>query len=407
MKKGIDISRIFEGVSGEWIKAFTSPPLMPHLKNVLDVLIKEKSIDSITPHPNDMFNFARNTKYGQITVIIVGDSPYTQAGTADGMCYSSTSAVPTPLQNIYRCLIESKKIVNMPSGANLTHWAEQGVLLLNRSLTTRVGEVDAHKDAWHSFTNELIKYLSTDTSSYVGWSLPFMLWCECETLKQFIDPDHIIYEWKCLPSDEKFINCDHFTLIDKFLSNEADLPAIKWGVACEHIVYTDGACSNNGKNILSRTGYAAYFPSYAEPIVKYGKVGPVFVNKETIHGTNQRGEGLGIVCALETLIGDTSCTKLTIVTDSQFWITMITEYMPSWERKGIDFNDKKNPDITIKLNKLVQQFETTRTLTLEHVKSHGKDANANAEHVKGNDIADKYAVIAKKLNDYRTHTELL
>jgi ribonuclease HI len=248
-----------------------------------------------------------------------------------------------------------------------------------------------------------------------------MLWGNhAKKKKSLIHEDCFIYEWihpSPLAQTNKniqFIDCNHFTEVNKLLTEFMDVSPIDWNPQVEHIVFTDGACSNNGKGIFSTTGYSAYFSKglYAS-MVFYGKVPPSIVDSSVIYGTNQRGECIGIIRALELVLKGSDHQnkinnktkkkqkiKTTLITDSKFWKDMIETYMPNWEMKHIDFKTKKNPDLTIKLYDLVKKVKKCSEFKIVHVQSHSKNPNSVPEHVKGNIIADKYAVKGKGLDSY-------
>ena len=305
----------------------------------------------------------------------------------------------------------------MPNTADLTYWASQGVLLLNASLTTQVGKANAHVAIWKDFTDALVKYISNDDSCGPCDSLTFMLWGNfAQKKKPLINEDCVVYEWlhpsplaQNVSDEKKFIRCDHFTKINKLLTQEMNLTAINWNPQSEHVVFTDGACSNNGKGIFSAAGYSAYFSEgpLANKIF-YGKVPPAILKGTMVYCTNQRGEGLGIIRAFEEIVQHAKKTgrktNTTLITDSNFWKDMMETYMPNWSRKGIDFKTKKNHDITIRLHKLVGQVEEIGVLNIVHVASHDKDPNAPPEHIRGNAVADEYANKAKELDNHNEVT---
>lgn len=404
-----NISQMFEGVDKKWVNVLTSRTLMPLLGSALDKL-SQLDTKTIAPPPNQIFNFAKVTPYDTVKVVIIGQDPYPKKGEAHGIAFSSLSnKIPASLKNIYNCLYDQKIIDKMPTTSNLTHWANQGVLLLNASLTTQIGKTNAHVSIWKDFTDELIKFISSDPSCGPCPSLSFMLWGNfAQQKKRIIDEDCIIYEWlhpsplaQNVAADEKFIRCDHFTKINRVLVDELNMLPIDWNPSPSHIVFTDGACSNNGKGIFSSAGYSAYFSR--GPLSKkiyYGKVPPAIVDGKMIYGTNQRGEGLGIIRAFENIIKLGLTSNTTLVTDSNFWKDMIETYMPTWERKGINFKTKKNSDLTLRLHELSKQVIALGHLTIIHIASHDKDPSAPAEYIKGNAIADKYACIAKDLTQF-------
>lgn len=405
-----NISKMFDGVDEKWIKVFTSDNIMPILSSALDALEK-LDINDITPPVYDIFNFARATPYDTIKAVIIGQDPYPKKGDAHGLAFSSLNTkVPASLKNIYKCLYEQKLINSIPTTSDLTYWANQGVLLLNASLTTQIGRSNAHVAIWKRFTDELIKYISADIYCGPCNSLTFMLWGNfAQGKKNMIDDDCVVYEWihpsplaqNSATDAKKFVRCDHFSNVNRLLVDEMRLDPIDWNPTVAHIVFTDGACSNNGKGIFSSAGYSAYFSKgpLAGKII-YGKVPPAIVGGLMIYGTNQRGEGMGIIRALEEILKNNMYVNTTLVTDSNFWKEMIEKYMPNWARKGIDFKTKKNPDLTAKLYDLSCQIMARGVLNIIHVASHNKNPDAPREHMEGNSIADEYAVKGKELDQY-------
>lgn len=158
-------------------------------------------------------------------------------------------------------------------------------------------------------------------------------------------------------------------------------------------IYTDGSCLGNGKGFIASGGYSAYL--YEMKKIIYGKVPPVILNNEILHPTNQRAECIGIIKGLE--YASTLGIDIIIVTDSMFWKKMIDTYMPNWERNGNGFDTCKNPDLVAILYALVKTIKNTHNLTIIHVESHGKNANAPPAHVEGNNVADTYANNGRRL----------
>lgn len=407
------IATMFKGVDKEWIKVLTSKKIMPLLSGALTKLGKLDNIDDITPHPNDILNFARTTPYNKVKIVILGQDPYPKKGDAHGLAFSSMSSkVPSSLRNIYKCLKKQNLVDDIPSNSDLTFWAKQGVLLLNASLTTSVGKTNAHAKIWKPFTDELIKYISHDSKCGPVDSLIFMLWGKYAKEKmKIINEDCIIYTWihpsplaqSSAKISDRFVNCDHFTEANIALKDIMGLKPINWD-PCQHTtVYTDGACSNNGNGIFSSAGYAAYFSKGPlDSTVVYGKVPPAVIDGKMVYGTNNRGEGLGIITALEYILENNIKANTTLVTDSEFWKKMIEQYMPSWEDRGVDFKDKKNYDLTTRLHDAVKRVKKLGKFTIIHVASHGKNPNAPPDQVKGNSIADEYACKGKGLKNYDT-----
>lgn len=414
----INIKQLFSGIEKNWLRLLTRNNLKKPLINAINVLEKT-DIKQITPQSNDIFNFTRRTKLGSIKVIIIGQDPYPKQGDAHGYSFSSLSKkIPGSLRNIYKCLLKNGLINDIPKTSDLTKWADQGVLLLNSSLTTLVGKPRAHIKIWEPYTNELIKQLSNDSKYWAGDNVIFLLWGNYAiSKKQFINNTCKVFEWRhpsplaqrCV-SSLKFINCDHFVKTNALLQ-ELKLQPISWNIfsdskeQVDNIIYTDGACYNNNSSIFSNAGYATYFAKGClEGCIKYAKVAPFMSSKKMIYGTNNRGEGLAILLAVQTILKEQPNQSTLIVTDSMFWKNMIEKYMPKWEKTNIDFNTKKNPDITIKLHNSIKELKKIGTLTVKHVYSHDKNPNELPEHIKGNRIADIYAGKACKLKNYKQYT---
>lgn len=419
----MDIKSMFAGIEKPWRKLLTGGELGPLIVDVIKKLgaekkrLKLKSPEtsfSITPPEETMFNFARFTPYEKVRIIIIGQDPYYLPNQAHGIAFSTElSKTPSSLNSIFKCLNRegfikyNGEFKENKKKNDLRSWANQGVLLLNTSFTTTIGKANAHRGIWKKYTDALIKKISTSESLGDGSMKVFMLWGnDAQSKIPLIHEDCIIYKWIHpsplaqikAPEEKKFINCDNFREVNELLESEYQ-PAIYWDPIVNHVIYTDGACSGNGKGIFAKAGWAYYFEKgpFAGKVY-YGKVPIAFFGSNTIYGTNQRGEGLAIFHAINHVLDSGITGDVTIITDSMFWKNMIEKWMPGWEQKGIDFSERKNPDITIPLVKLVKSLKQHSTLKLIHVNSHGKDPNADPAHVRGNNIADKYAVMGKDVS---------
>jgi uracil-DNA glycosylase len=147
-----------------------------------DYMIKLKSFlqeekqrgATIYPKGVDMFNALNTTPFDQVKVVILGQDPYHGAGQAHGLSFSVQRgvAVPPSLKNIYKELETDVEGFETPNHGHLTYWAEQGVLLLNATLTVRASEAGSHQNqGWEIFTDEIIKALSEKREHIV-----FLLW---------------------------------------------------------------------------------------------------------------------------------------------------------------------------------------------------------------------------------------
>jgi len=146
-----------------------------YMKNLKSFLQEEKKKGyQIYPKGTDIFNALNMTPFNQVKVVILGQDPYHGTGQAHGLSFSVQKgvAIPPSLKNIYKELEGDIEGFKMPNHGNLTHWAEQGVLLLNATLTVRASEAGSHQNrGWEIFTDEIIKALSQKRDHIV-----FLLW---------------------------------------------------------------------------------------------------------------------------------------------------------------------------------------------------------------------------------------
>ena len=136
-----------------------------------------------------------------------------------GLSFSVPNECKTPpsLRNIFKVIYKDLNIKN--ENNNLDKWAEQGVLLLNCSLTVRQYKSNSHKKFWEKHTNKLIKYISENSKKLI-----FVLWGkDAQKNKKFIDDKHIILESSHpspLSFSKGFNNCNHFNLINNYLDTK-------------------------------------------------------------------------------------------------------------------------------------------------------------------------------------------
>ena len=120
-----------------------------------------------------IFNAFNLCPFDKVKVVIIGQDPYHEPGQAHGLSFSVCDGVPFPpsLQNIFK-EIEQDLGMPIPMTGNLTRWAEQGVLLLNATLTVRAHQAASHqRRGWEEFTDAAIKALNADRNNLV-----FILW---------------------------------------------------------------------------------------------------------------------------------------------------------------------------------------------------------------------------------------
>ena len=158
----------------------------------------------------------------RIKVVILGQDPYHTPGVADGLAFSSfpTNPIPPSLLNVYK-EIEAEFGCRCPRAPDLTHWAEQGVLLLNASLTVQAGAANSHVDyGWHEFTDAVIRIVSRQCEHVV-----FLLWGSFARQKKgLIDASrHLVLESphpSPLSAHKGFFGNGHFKRANDYLERE-------------------------------------------------------------------------------------------------------------------------------------------------------------------------------------------
>ena len=167
--------------------------------------------------------------FNKVRVVIIGQDPYHDVNQAHGLCFSVQDGVPAPpsLVNIYKEL-QRDLGKPIPSTGNLTHWAEQGVLLLNATLTVEAHKAGSHQGkGWEELTDAAIQAINNQRESIV-----FMLWGSYAQRKgHFIDRKRHLVLTAVHPSPlsayRGFIGCGHFSQANHYLQQHGLAP-IQW-----------------------------------------------------------------------------------------------------------------------------------------------------------------------------------
>lgn len=158
-----------------WKKVLEGEFEEDYMKDLKKFLQQEKESGHIVYPPGSLiFNAFNHTPFDKVEVVILGQDPYHGPGQAHGLSFSVQKGVAPPpsLLNIYKELQEDIPGFKMPPHGELTKWADQGVLLLNASLTVRAHEAGSHqKIGWEKFTGKAIQQLSDKRKGLV-----FILW---------------------------------------------------------------------------------------------------------------------------------------------------------------------------------------------------------------------------------------
>lgn len=200
-----------------------------YFKNLTDFVKSEYSSHTIFPPGRQIFSAFDHTPFDRVKVVIIGQDPYHGRGQANGLCFSVSDGIPFPpsLQNIFKELNDDLNI-EIPKSGNLERWADQGVLLLNATLTVRESNAGSHQNrGWEQFTDAVIQKLSIEKKNLV-----FILWGSYAQKKgAVIDPSkHFIIKSahpSPLSSYRGFFGSKPFSKTNQFLKSIGK-EEIKW-----------------------------------------------------------------------------------------------------------------------------------------------------------------------------------
>ncbi len=201
----------------------------PYFEQLTTFVKNEYRKHPVYPPGKMIFNAFELCPFNQVKVVIIGQDPYHGPGQAHGLCFSVMDGVPFPpsLRNIFK-EIHADTGAPIPASGNLTRWAEQGVLLLNATLTVRANQAASHqKKGWETFTDAAIKTLAAQTSGIV-----FLLWgAYAQKKAEMIDPQkHCILKSvhpSPLSASRGFFGNHHFSRANQYLKELGKTP-IQW-----------------------------------------------------------------------------------------------------------------------------------------------------------------------------------
>ncbi|HFA49708.1 MAG TPA: uracil-DNA glycosylase [Bacteroidetes bacterium] len=194
----------------------------PYFKDITTFIRKEMAAGKTVYPPGPLiFNAFNTTPVEKVKVVVLGQDPYIKPGQAMGLSFSVPKgvAVPPSLKNIYKEL-HTDLGCPIPNHGDLTKWAEQGVFLLNASLTVERGKSNSHaKSGWHRFTDAVIQHISNKKEGIV-----FMLWGNFAKKKAaLIDPfKHLVLE-AAHPSPlagGAYFGSKHFSKANEYLATQ-------------------------------------------------------------------------------------------------------------------------------------------------------------------------------------------
>ncbi len=212
-----------------WKEVLTTEFEKPYFAELVSFIKKEYATQEIYPPAKDIFKAFNYCPFEHTNVIIIGQDPYHGVGQAHGLCFSVNEqvSIPPSLQNIFKEISTDLNITPYPTG-NLERWAQQGVLLLNATLTVRSNIAGSHQGkGWEIFTDSVIKILSDNKNNLV-----FMLWGSYAQQKiKLIDTKKHCVLTSPHPSPlsayRGFLGNKHFSLSNDYLTKH-NLPPIDW-----------------------------------------------------------------------------------------------------------------------------------------------------------------------------------
>lgn len=201
----------------------------PYFERLVNFVKQEYAHYTVYPPGRLIFNAFNQCPFDRVKVVLIGQDPYHEPGQAHGLCFSVNDGVPFPpsLGNIFK-EIHDDIGTPIPATGNLTHWAQQGVLLLNATLTVREHQAGSHqRQGWEEFTDAVIRILSAHREHLV-----FILWGSyAQSKSALIDGTKHCILRSAHPSPlsayRGFFGNHHFSLANSYLRSKG-ISEIQW-----------------------------------------------------------------------------------------------------------------------------------------------------------------------------------
>lgn len=213
-----------------WFERLRKEFEAPYFSDLKTFLVNERQEHVVYPRGRDIFRAFQHTPFHEVRVVILGQDPYHGPGQAHGLCFSVPAGTPAPpsLLNIFQELQRDQGIPR-PTHGDLTAWADQGVLLLNATLTVRAHEPGSHQGrGWERFTDAAISALARERAGLI-----FMLWGRYAMNKEpLIGDRHYVLKAphpSPLSAHRGFIGCGHFGQANELLAAQGQAP-IDWRI---------------------------------------------------------------------------------------------------------------------------------------------------------------------------------
>lgn len=216
-------------IADSWKSKLSDEFQKPYFQQLGTFVRQEYKTSRIYPPGKEIFRAFDACSFDNLKVVIIGQDPYHGPGQANGLCFSVTPGVKMPpsLVNIFK-EIRNDLGKPIPADGDLGRWADQGVLLLNATLTVRDGQPGSHqKQGWEEFTDSVIRIVSAEKEHVV-----FLLWGAFAQKKgEMIDRNKHLVLMSAHPSpfsaDRGFFGCKHFSKANEYLRSKG-LKEIEW-----------------------------------------------------------------------------------------------------------------------------------------------------------------------------------
>lgn len=216
-------------IAHSWKVKLTNEFEKPYFKQLIEFVRDEYRTQTVYPPGKEIFRAFDACDFDNTKVVIIGQDPYHGPNQANGMCFSVRDGVTIPpsLVNIFKEIRDDLGKA-IPKTGELERWANQGVLLLNATLTVRASTPGSHqKKGWEEFTDAVIRTLSAEKENIV-----FLLWGAYAQKKgEVIDRNKHLVLMSAHPSpfsaDRGFFGCKHFSKSNEYLRSKG-LQEIEW-----------------------------------------------------------------------------------------------------------------------------------------------------------------------------------
>ncbi len=221
--------KVNPNIESSWKEVLSREFESDYFAELKTFLLAEKAAHTVYPPGSLIFNAFNHTPFTQVRAVLLGQDPYHGRGQAHGLCFSVPPGIKPPpsLVNIFKELQQDLDLP-LPRHGNLEKWADQGVLLLNATLTVRAGQAGSHQNkGWERFTDAVIRRISELRTGVV-----FLLWGRYAQAKQTLidrNKHHILKAAHPSPYSARngFFGCRHFSRTNELLTAGETAP-IDW-----------------------------------------------------------------------------------------------------------------------------------------------------------------------------------